>query len=165
VTTLEALERVLGGVIRIDDGQRWLDTKIGDLQVAVIEQVRPLTQSTIFDLALRTPSGSEQDLLTEARNWYHLDHDHSALPRLPAPYVFTGASNGILFATTSAAPSLEDIIATLWSLAAIAREDLPAPSGEDPEAAANVRRARRVLWRIAFVAGVVLLVTALRSCG
>jgi len=169
VTTLEDLARVLGGTIKVWHDQRWLDTTIGDLRAAIIEQRRPLTLSTIFDLAVLTPSALDfEPVDTHPLDGWHLEGDAMVLPHLEYGYVFAGCRAGILFATTSSAPNLEQIIATLWSLAALARHRWTPASEDDgttdQERARRWRRAGRLVRRVLFVVAVVLLVNAVRSC-
>ena len=119
MTTLLELERALGGKIRVEDGQVWLDTTIGDLRVAVIHHERPLT--TVLDLAVFTPDSRELTPFPTYGNSILLE-GKLAQPRLGHGFLFAGCRSGVLFATSTEPPTLEQIVGVLWELAMLARK-------------------------------------------
>jgi hypothetical protein len=157
---LDGLRHVFGGELRELDGRRWLETHVGGLRVFVIAHVDQAGGLT-FELAVFTPHARELHPFfarDEVPAW-HLVGER-APPRLEDGFVITGCHRGILFARGTGAPSLEDLVGTLWELARWAREPWrPGDLHSGFEGLRARRRARRARWiRIVVVVLVVALI-------
>jgi hypothetical protein len=81
------------------------------------------------------------------------------LPRLRAGFLFEGCRRGVLFASHHDEPSLDNLVSTLWDLAAWARRPWHPAGGLAEALSSRARaRARRERW---LRAALVLLLLAL----
>jgi hypothetical protein len=157
VPSLEELARILGGAIRTSHDHDWLDTTVGELRAAVIRRVRMNSGTVVYDLAVFMPCVRQLDPFGWNREVWHLDGAHAA-PRLRHGYMFGECRAGVLFATSSVAPSLEQIIATLWELADWARKPWTRVPTAD-RAQLNARERRRT-WQHRLVRAVIVVIVA-----
>jgi hypothetical protein len=159
--TLDELAKVLGGVVRIADGRRWLDTTVGELRAVVIRRVGPVSSAVAFDLAVFTPHTRELDPFHPHPDEWHLD-GMRAIPRLRYGYVFAGCPGGVLYAASMAVPSIEGVVGALWDLADLARRPWVPPEDVDWSQRARRQRRQRMIMRLGFAAAVSLLVALIR---
>lgn len=139
MTTLEELQGVLGGVIHIDVDHRWLETSVGDLRAGITSRVLPSRQLAL-EVAVQSPDSEREASLFE-------DDPHatwsSVQPRLSHGFVYVGAASGVLFARSVGTPSLEGVVAALWSLADWARNP-PADAGTLQDSIRSEERERGI---------------------
>lgn len=158
---------MLDGALRVRGGTRYVETSIGGLRAAVIRREAPLSKTVTYDLAIASQSTRELDPMfqhTGVDEW-RLDDSRVTVPPLRHDYVFAGCRGGVLFATTYSTPSVEDVVVTLWDLAAWARLSWrPVDPSDHPRWHADERRRRRhrMLARVGTVVGTVLVVALFR---
>lgn len=168
---LDDLIPILGGQIHETADRTWLDTEVCGLRSFVATRDGGVT----FDLAVFTPRAREVDPFFSQRHddeWWP-GEEPVELPRLKAGFVFSGCRRGILFATSTTAPSVESLVSALWDLARWAAKPwCPVDGMSGPaeyrqrgrERAQRMRHVRRDQWLI--VGGFVLVVAlVLWWCG
>lgn len=147
-TRLKALRRVFGGHIRNARGRAWLDTRVDGLRAVVIRRATPIARIA-FEVAVFTPETDEVDPFISRipGGYWYLYTRWNVLPRLRHGFVFQGCRHGVLIATSTRTPSLDDVTSTLRELAAWARTPWSSiPRAPDDDWLVDERRARRERW-------------------